>query len=314
MKRIIAINLSMVLMVSLSLMSCAVKDKDASSGKVNIVTTTSMIADIVKNECGDLANVTSLMGAGVDPHLYKASAGDVTTMSNADIIFYNGLHLEGKLVEVLENMGKKIKTVAVTDTISRDKLSAPKEFQGNYDPHVWFDVQLWIEAAKHTEDVLIKAIPDKADKIRANAEKYIADLRQLDDYVKAKASSLAPSQRVLITAHDAFNYFGRAYSFKVMGLQGISTASEAGTADVKALSDFIVENKIPAIFVESSVPHRNIEALQAAVLAKGFDVKIGGNLYSDALGSPDSAEGAYVGMVRYNIDTIVNALKGDTKK
>jgi manganese/zinc/iron transport system substrate-binding protein len=275
---------------------------------IRVVTTIGMISDIVSQIGGDRVTVTGLMGPGVDPHLYKASEGDVARMAEADIIFYNGLHLEGKMAEVLEKLGQRIKTAAVAEAIDHSVLLAPPEFEGAYDPHVWFDVSLWSEAVTHVRDVLTEYDAAGTDIYRENAQRYLADLSDLHEYVKAEASTVPENRRVIVTAHDAFNYFGRAYGFEVRGLQGISTASEAGTADVKALAEFIVERKIPAVFVETSVPPRYIEALQAAVAARGFVVEIGGNLYSDAMGDPNTEAGNYIGMVRSNIDTIVDAL------
>jgi len=284
---------------------------DFSQRPIRVVTTIGMITDIVRNVGGERVQVTGLMGPGVDPHLYKASEGDVTRMAEADVVFYNGLHLEAKMGEVFEKMGGRVKTVAVTQDIDPSDLLAPPEFKGAYDPHVWFDVTFWMKAVERVRDTLIEMDPDHADLYRSNAESYLAELNELHDYVKAQAARLPEDQRVLITAHDAFNYFGQAYDFEVRGLQGISTAAEAGTADVQDLADFIVERRIPAIFVESSVPPRTIEAVQAAVRAQGFEVQIGGELFSDAMGNPDTEEGTYVGMVRHNINTIVNSLLGE---
>jgi manganese/zinc/iron transport system substrate-binding protein len=284
---------------------------DLSQRPIRVVTTIGMITDIVENVGGERVQVTGLMGPGVDPHLYKASEGDVGRMAQADMIFYNGLHLEAKMGEVFEQMEGRVSTVAVTDGIDQSTLLTPPEFEGAHDPHVWFDVSLWKSAAEQARDALIEMDPDHADLYRDNAESYLAELDELHAYVKAEAEKVPAEQRVIITAHDAFNYFGQAYGFEVRGLQGISTATEAGTADVQELADFIVERRIPAVFVESSVPPRTIEAVQAAVRSKGFEVEIGGELFSDAMGNPDTPEGTYNGMVRHNVDTIVSALMGE---
>jgi manganese/zinc/iron transport system substrate-binding protein len=283
---------------------------DLSARPIRVVTTIGMIGDLVQNVGGERVAVSGLMGPGVDPHLYKASEGDVTRMAEADIIFYNGLHLEAAMSEVFERMHGRIKTVAVTDGIDRARLLAPPEFQGAYDPHVWFDVTMWSSAVERIRDALVELDPASAALYRANAQGYLAQLTELHAYVTQQAESVPAEQRVLITAHDAFNYFGRAYGFEVRGLQGISTAAEAGAADVQGLADFIVERQIRAIFVESSVPQRTIEAVQAAVKAQGFNVRIGGQLFSDAMGDPGTTEGTYIGMVRHNIDTITSALVG----
>jgi manganese/zinc/iron transport system substrate-binding protein len=281
---------------------------DLSERPINIVTTIGMITDITENVGGERVDVTGLMGPGVDPHLYKASEGDVSSLSEADVIFFNGLHLEAKMGEVLEQMGDRITTVAVTTNVDESLLLMPPEFEGAHDPHVWFDVTIWMTAVETVRDTLIAVDPGSAALYRANAAAYLEELTELDAYVREQAARVPEQKRVVITAHDAFNYFGRAYGFEVRGLQGISTATEAGTEDVQDLATFIAENQIPAIFVESSVPVRNIEAVQAAVESKGFAVGIGGELYSDAMGDWGTEDGTYIGMVRHNVDTIVGAL------
>ena len=301
-----------VLLITVLLSACATEANNDQTGQLNVVTTTGMIADIAKNVGGEHVRVTGLMGPGIDPHLYKASENDVQLLQEANVVFYNGLHLEAQMGEVLERMNDfGIKTVAVTDKIDRSVLQSPPEFAGNYDPHVWFDVTLWMQAVEQIRDTLVEVDPDNASTYQANAEAYLAELEKLHQYVLDQADTIPAEQRILITAHDAFNYFGRAYGFEVRGLQGISTEAQAGTADVQGLADFIVEKQIPAIFVESSVPQRNVEAVQAAVQAQGFEVEIGGSLFSDAMGTEGTPEGTYIGMVRHNIDTIVAALSGE---
>ena len=283
------------------------------AGKYRVVTTIGMITDIVKNVGGDRIEVIGLMGPGVDPHLYKASAGDVQKLGSARLIFYNGLHLESKMADILAKMPGNTKTVAVTDAVDRSLLLTPPEFEGQYDPHLWFDVTLWMKAVGKVRDALSESDPDNTLQYWSNAERYFAKLAELHAYVKTQAERVPSAQRVLVTAHDAFNYFGKAYGFEVRGLQGISTATEAGIADVQALATFIAERRIPAIFVESSVSSRSLEAVKAAVKSKGFNVEIGGELFSDAMGNEGTPEGTYIGMVRHNIDTIVKALIGDSK-
>jgi len=278
------------------------------AGAIRIVATTGMIADITRRVGGEQVDVASLMGAGVDPHLYKASEGDVRRLSQAEVIFFNGLHLEAGMSEVLERMQARSRTVAVSDAIERGKLLAPPEFKGAYDPHIWFDVRLWMSATERVRDTLTEYDAANKEIYRSNAESYLAELGELQSYVESQAARVPEAQRVLVTAHDAFNYFGRAYGFEVRGLQGISTASEAGTADVQALAAFIAERRIPAIFVESSIPQRTIEAVQAAVKARGYETRIGGQLYSDAMGDAGTPDGTYTGMVRHNINTITGAL------
>jgi manganese/zinc/iron transport system substrate-binding protein len=281
-------------------------------GQYRVVTTIGMITDIVKNVGGDRVEVIGLMGPGVDPHLYKASAGDVQKLSSASLIFYNGLHLESKMGDVLAKMPGNTKTVAVTDAVDRSLLLTPPEFEGQYDPHLWFDVTLWMKAVETVRDALSEFDPDSTLAYWSNAQRYFAKLAELHEYVKTQAERVPSEQRVLVTAHDAFNYFGKAYGFEVRGLQGISTATEAGIADVQDLATFIAERRIPAIFVESSVSTRSLKAVKAAVKSKGFDVEIGGELFSDAMGNEGTPEGTYIGMVRHNIDTIVNALIGES--
>ena len=295
----------LIALFSILALACSSSDsgssKDQGQDGLSIVATTGMIADMVSVVGGDKVAVKGLMGPGVDPHLYKASAGDVALLSKADVIFYNGLHLEGKMAEIFEQMNKRgINTIAVTDGVERSDLMAPPEFQGNYDPHIWFDVGLWMDTVGIVKGTLIEMDPQNAQQYEKNANAYLKELSDLNIYVKERSDSLPKDKRVLITAHDAFNYFGRGYGFEVKGLQGISTESEAGTADVQGLATFIVERRIPAVFVESSVPPRYIEAVQAAVKSKGFDVVVGGELFSDAMGNPGTPEGNYIGMVRHN--------------
>ncbi|MFZ5916759.1 MAG: metal ABC transporter solute-binding protein, Zn/Mn family [Chloroflexota bacterium] len=310
-KSLIFATIVLILLVSACGQAAGQPGGDLSSRQVRVVTTIGMITDVAQNIGGERVSVTGLMGPGVDPHLYKASEGDVGRLSEADVILYNGLHLEAKMGEVLERMGGRTRTVAVTGGIDESLLLSPPEFEGAHDPHVWFDVTLWMQAAETIRDALIELDPGSADLYRANAQAYLAKLAELQAYVQEQTARVPEQQRVLITAHDAFNYFGRAYGFEVRGLQGVSTATEAGTGDVQALADFIAQNRIPAIFVESSVPVRTIEAVQAAVQARGFQVKIGGELFSDAMGDRGTEEGIYIGMVRHNVDTIVGALLGE---
>ncbi|WP_461302841.1 metal ABC transporter solute-binding protein, Zn/Mn family [Aureisphaera sp.] len=295
--------------LSLLLLNCKGKESDGTS-KLKVVTTTTMVTDLVKNIGGDNIEVDGLMGAGVDPHLYKASEGDVSKLYNADIIFYNGLHLEGKLVEVFEKMESPTKTqVALGEALDKSGLIGSEYFASNYDPHVWFNIDYFKEFTRQVTATLAEKDPENSVNYVKNETAYLAKLDDLKIAVEAKIASLPKEQRILVTAHDAFNYFGSAYDFEVVGLQGLSTATEAGVQDVQRLSNFIIEKQVKAIFVESSVPRRTIEALQEAVKSKGFDVKIGGSLFSDALGSPDTEEGTYIGMFQYNVNTIVDELK-----
>jgi manganese/zinc/iron transport system substrate-binding protein len=281
---------------------------DFSDQQIDIVATTGMVGDIVQVVGGDRVEVTTLMGPGIDPHAYKASEGDVEKIGSADIVFYSGLHLEAKLAEVFEKMGDEIITVPVAERIPVDRRIVVGTGAGAYDPHVWFDVELWSLAVEEVRDTFVRIDPEHANAYNERADAYQAQMAELDAYVIEQAARVPEKQRVLITAHDAFGYFARAYDFEVLGLQGISTATEAGAGDIQDLADIIVERQIPAIFVETSVSPRTIQALQEAVQDRGFDVEVGGSLYSDAMGDPGTPEGTYLGMVRHNIDTIVGAL------
>lgn len=286
---------------------CSGNKAENTDGKLKVVATTTMLKDLALEIGGDNVSVRGLMGPGVDPHLYKPSEGDVSRMSGADLIIYHGLHLEGKMNDVFENMEKSsIKTFAAGEKVDSGKLY---EHEGQPDPHLWFDVTLWKIVADSVRDALVDADKANEAEYRKNAENYQNRLDELHQYVKMQADKVNKEQRVLITAHDAFNYFGRQYGFEVKGLQGVSTAAEAGVADVQELASFIADRKIKAIFIESSVPVKSIEALQNAVKAKGFEVEIGGELFSDALGSEGTPEGTYIGMFTHNIDTISEALR-----
>lgn len=303
-------SLIVLAVLTLSLVGCSSTEKtNNSSDKLIVTTTIGMIADVVKKVGGEHVEVTGLMKSGVDPHLYKASQGDIKKLEDADLIFYNGLHLEGKMVDIFEKMSKEKPTVAVTKDIPESELRAPDDGAYSHDPHVWFNVQLWITATKTIADELSKIDPDNEANYSKNAEEYIQQLEELDQYAKEQIATIPEQTRVLVTAHDAFGYFGEAYDIKVMGLQGMSTASEYGSKDVSSLRDYLVENKIKAVFVESSVPKKAIEAVIEGAKEQGHEVVIGGELFSDAMGEAGTEEGTYLGMVRHNVDTIVNALK-----
>lgn len=286
---------------------CGRTGTGSGTGKLKVTATTGMIADLVKNIGGSHVEVTGLMGTGVDPHLYKPSEGDIAKLTEAEVIFYNGLHLEGRMGDIFVKMAAKKPTVAVAEGIDPSLLletSAQTE-----DPHIWFDVANWMKAAEVVKGALALADPANKADYEQNAEAYLKQLKELDDYARTQLATVPKAQRVMVTAHDAFSYFGRAYDVEVMGLQGISTAAEYGLADVQRLVDLLVQRKIKAVFVESSVPKRSIEALVEGARAKGHTVVIGGELFSDAMGAEGTPEGTYIGMVRHNVDTIVKALK-----
>jgi manganese/zinc/iron transport system substrate-binding protein len=292
------------------IISISCQQKAKKSKKLQVVTTTTMITDLVKNIGGDKIDIQGLMGAGVDPHLYKASEGDVSKFFNADVIVYNGLHLEGKLEDVFEKMRQQNKqTIAASDALDTATLIGSEYFASNYDPHIWFSITNWEIITQYITDKLCELDAENAATYILNGANYLKTLASLKTAITAQVNSLPIEKRILVTAHDAFNYFGKEFQFNVVGLQGLSTATEAGVQDVRRLARFIEEKNVKAIFVESSVPKRTVEALQEAVRAKGKEVVIGGTLYSDALGSKGTAEATYVGMYKHNVKIIVSSLK-----
>ncbi len=300
-----------VILVVMLLCSCKKEvGTDLKNRKLKVVATTSQVADLIKEVAGEYVDLERLMGAGVDPHLYKASEGDVAKFYNADVIFYSGLHLEGKLEDVFEKMRRQGKvTIAVSDAILKSDLISSADFASSFDPHFWFSIAYWKKTVVYVANQL--SILDKKNALiyKTNAERYIEKLTRLELRNKVQLDELPKEKRILVTAHDAFAYFGKTYGFKVVSLQGLSTATEAGVQDVQRLSNFIIRHNVKAIFIESSVPVRTVEALQAAVNSKNHKVEIGGTLFSDALGNPNTKEGTYIGMYEFNMKTIINALK-----
>lgn len=304
--------LSALLGLALLLSGCtAPKAPEKSPGdKLNIVATTTMLSDLASAIGGERVKVDGLMGPGIDPHLYQASAGDVTLMQKADVVLYNGLHLEGKMGEIFEKLNGPGQTViSIEEGVDKAKLLSWEADSSLHDPHIWFDVTMWKTGAGTVAKGLTLADAAGKEAYEANLASYLKELDETDAYVTARVQELPEDKRILVTAHDAFQYFGKAYGFEVRGLQGISTDAEAGTADVSELAGFIVERQVKAIFVESSVPPKTIQAVQAAVKAQGFDVQIGGELYSDSTGDEKSGHDTYIKTVKANIDTIVDALK-----
>lgn len=279
------------------------------SEKPLVVATTGIIADMVRNIAGETVEIRPLMGPGVDPHLYKATYGDLKLLTNAQLVFYNGLHLEGKMQEVLEGLKRRKPVLALSDALPATSFRTPPEFAGQHDPHIWFNVELWEKAITTVQSGLEGLLPGEKVRFEAAAESYRARLEELHRWVKEQVALIPKEQRVLITAHDAFGYFGDAYGLEVAGLQGISTASEFGLVDIQRLTRLIIARNIKAIFVETSVPQRFILSIQQGVEAEGKKVAIGGTLYSDALGATGSGADTYEGMVRANVQTIVGALR-----
>jgi manganese/zinc/iron transport system substrate-binding protein len=273
----------------------------------SILTTTGMIADLARAIAGKHATVSALMGPGTDPHLYKAREKDMSELARADLILYNGLHLEGKLGEALERFGRRKPVRAVTDGIDKARLRFVVE--GNPDPHLWFDVALWAETVPGIVEALSEVLPSARDDFRANGETLIARLKALDSWVRTRIQEIPESSRILVTPHDAFGYFAKAYGLEVRAIQGLSTEDEAGVRDVNSLVDSLTRDGVRAVFVESTTSRKNIESLVEGCRARGHNLVIGGELYSDAMGAAGTPAGTYEGMVRHNVDTIVDALK-----
>lgn len=277
--------------------------------RVAVTTTTNFITDTVRQIGGDHVTVTGLMGAGVDPHLYKASARDVKDLRDADVVFYGGLHLEGKMGELLEKLDERQTTQAVFAGIPEEDLREPPDGSDGHDPHVWFDVANWRHVARTIAETLERKDPAHAADYRANLADYERRLDATDAYVARRIAEIPRERRVLITSHDAFAYFGAAYDIDVHAIQGISTVAEATTADVERVAEVIAERGVRAVFVESSVPRQTIDAVLAAAAQRGAEATVGGELFTDAAGDDGSEEGTYIGMVRANADKIAEALR-----
>jgi manganese/zinc/iron transport system substrate-binding protein len=277
-----------------------------------IVGTTGQVADIARNVAGPRAEVGQLLAGGVDPHLYKLTRSDVAILAGADVIFYNGLLLEGKMTDALVRVASTGRpVVAVTLGIPEELLLEPEEFEGAYDPHVWFDLGTWAYAVDEVARTLSAYDPEGAADYAANAEAYKAEILELDAYTRAVLATIPEDVRVLVTAHDAFNYFGRAYDFEVRGIQGLSTESQAGLREIEEIVGLLVEREIPAVFTEASVSDRNVRALIEGARAQGHDVILGGQLFSDTPGAEGTWEGTYLGMLDHNATTIALALGGE---
>ena len=302
-----------------SISSCTPVDSTTEStddsSVTQIICTTGMIADVVSSVVGDQADVVALLGAGVDPHLYKPTRADVVALSRADVVFYNGLHLEGKMSEVLSGLKAKGKIVVAVAEMALQKyperaLVEAGEANIQTDPHLWMSVEAWMDVVEVIADALSAWDPDHAADYRINASGYLETLRLLDMYASKSLATIPEKQRILVTAHDAFGYLGKAYEIEVRGIQGLSTESEAGLRDLEDLVDCIVESSIPAVFVETSVADKNVRALVEGAASRGCMVEVGGSLFSDAMGASGTYTGTYIGMIDHNITTITNALGG----
>jgi manganese/zinc/iron transport system substrate-binding protein len=296
------------LLCALFLAACGREAAGARTGKLRVVATTGMVADLARRVGGDGVDVEALMGPGVDPHLYSATPSDLERLRAADLVLYSGRLLEGKMTDIFTSLARRKPVFAVTEEIADDRLLSPPELEGHFDPHVWFDVGLWADTLPLVAQALGEVDPARADGYRARAAAYRDELLKLHDEVRTAIATIPKERRVLITSHDAFRYFGRAYDLEVRGLQGVSTVQDAGVRDVQDLANLIVERRIKAIFVETSVSEAAIRAVQKWAQEKGHDVRIGGHLYSDAMGD-HAPEDTYPGMVRANVKTIVEALR-----
>lgn len=278
---------------------------------IAVVATVGMVADVVRNVGGERVKVNQLMGPGVDPHLYKVSRDDVLAITRGDLVFYSGLMLEGKMIDTLEKIGRSKPVYAVAEQLDPEYLLQPDELAGHHDPHVWMDASAWAQTVDVVADALAAHDPQHAEEYRQRAAAYREEIAELHQYGLDRIASIPAGRRTLITSHDAFNYFGRAYGLEVIGVQGLSTESEAGLQQINRLVDLLVERQISAVFVESSVPQKNIRSLIDGAAARGHTVGIGGELFSDAMGPSGTYEGTYIGMLDHNITRVTRALGGE---
>jgi manganese/zinc/iron transport system substrate-binding protein len=279
--------------------------------QITVVATTGMIADTARAIGGDHVDVRALMGPGVDPHAYRQTRSDIVAMTRADLVLWHGLYLEAQMEDFFEDLGRRRMVVPVAEAMPRNLLLAHEDYDNRFDPHVWMDPDLWRHVAAEIRDALAEVDPENAAFYLASAESFLTELDTVSAYARETLASVPDDSRVLLTAHDAFNYFGQAYGFEVLGIQGISTESEAGLVRIAELVDLLVARDIRAVFVESSVSDRNIRALIEGAAARGHEVRIGGELFSDAMGEPGSYEGTYIGMIDHNVTIITRSLGGD---
>ena len=283
----------------------------AAEGKIGVVATTGMIADAARQVGGDLVEVKGLMGPGVDPHSYRQTRTDIVALTRADLVLYHGLYLEAQMEELLLKLAKRGNVVAVGEAVPVEQRIGHADYADKFDPHVWMVPDLWSHVVHGVESALAETAPEHAETFAANAEAHLAEIDRLSAYASETLATVPEPARVLLTAHDAFGYFGRSFGYEVIGIQGISTESEAGLDRIKTLVDMLVDRDIGAVFVESSVSDRNMRALVEGAAAQGHEVAIGGELFSDAMGEPGTYEGTYVGMIDHNVSTIAAALGGD---
>ena len=313
MRRVLSVlmGLMIVAVAGLGVAGCGA-EREADDGRIGVVATTGMIGDVARQVGGEHVRVTVLMGPGVDPHLFNPTRRDVLALQDADVVFYNGLLLEGRMTDVLGQLHDGGRAVyAVAERVDPELRLTPSEYERAYDPHLWMDVGAWAQTVDVVAEVLAELDPEQAEAYRANAEAYRAELAELDGYVRQVIGSIPDEQRVLVTAHDAFNYFGRAYGIEVRGVYGMSTDAEAGVRDLNRLVDYVIERGVPAVFAESTVDDRAVLSLLAGASRRGHAMVLGGELFSDAMGPRNMYEGTYVGMIDHNATTIALALGGE---
>ena len=298
-----------LLFIPIVLVSCRLDQENKNLGPIHIVTTTGIIGDVVEQVAGDSAEVTSIMGPGTDPHIYKPTPGDIDLLDGADVIIANGLHLEGKMAEMLDKYSQEKPVIFIADGIRTSKLIKSADFEGAYDPHIWFDTKIWMEGMEYMTEELIKLDTSCRQYYEKNFESYVSEIEKADDWIADQLESVPEDQRILITSHDAFSYFGRRYGLEVRGIQGISTNSEVGLKDISDMVDFVIEREIPSIFVETSTSDKTAQSIVDGCKDKGYKLRLDGPLFSDALGEPDSEGGTYIGMIRKNVKVIVEGLK-----
>jgi manganese/zinc/iron transport system substrate-binding protein len=276
------------------------------------VCTIGQVTEMVQRVGGEHVKAEGIMGPGVDPHLYTAVASDISRLSKADVIFYNGLHLEGRMAELFVKMARTRPALAVTERLQEredKRLRTPPDFEGLHDPHVWHDPMMWADCVTDVAEMLAEFDPPHAEDYRKNAEAYRKEIQELNQFCRDELATIPKERRVLVTAHDAFGYFGAAYDIEVFGLKGISTEEEKDLAHQEEIQRMLIERKVPAVFVETAVAARTVESLVEPARAAGHELKIGGELYADALGPADSDAATYAGMIRHNVRTITEALK-----
>jgi manganese/zinc/iron transport system substrate-binding protein len=303
-------SLILSICIGIVLIGCRLDEGTSSEiGPIHIVTTTGIIEDVVTEIVGDSADVSAIMGPGTDPHIYKPAPSDIELLEEADVIIANGLHLEGKMAEMLEKYSKEKPVLIVADGISEEDIIKSADFDDAHDPHIWFDTRIWMDGMRYITSELGKIDTNASEYYMENFTVYEERIAEMDEWIFEEISSLDSTSRTLITSHDAFSYFGRRYKIEVKGIQGISTLSEVGLKDVAEMVDFVIENEINSIFVETSTSDKTAQSIVDGAKDKGYELKLNGPLYSDALGEPDSEGGTYIGMIKENVRIIVEGLK-----